>query len=228
MRSPAASALIVVLAVGIGPACARRPARPNDAYRDPRVSADDWNRLFEGKERQIFAERTAILHLARVAPGARVADVGAGTGLFSMMLADAVGPEGVVYAEEVMEKFSAFTAARAEREGRANVVSVVGTETSVGLPAASIDLAFLCDVYHHFDHPKPMLTSLRRALRPKGRMFLVDYRRDATSPPWLLEHVRAGEDAVVREVEAAGFTMVSRDESLRDSYAITFLRDATP
>jgi SAM-dependent methyltransferase len=128
-----------------------------------------------------------------------------------------------------MEKFGAFTAARAEREGRANVVSVLGTETGVGLPAASIDLAFLCDVYHHFDRPREMLASLRRALRPNGRIFLVDYRRDpSASPPWLLEHVRAGEDEVVREVEAAGFTMVSRDESLRDSYAVTFRRDATP
>jgi predicted methyltransferase len=83
-------------------------------------------------------------------------------------------------------------------------------------------------VYHHFDHTKEMLASLRRALRPNGRMFLVDYRREAASPAWLLEHVRDGEDAVVREVEAAGFTMVSRDESLRDSYAVTFRRDATP
>jgi predicted methyltransferase len=218
-----------VLIALVGPlSCARRPSGPNDAYRDPRVGADEWNRLFEGKDRQIYAERAQIMSLARVAPGARVADVGAGTGLFSMMLADAVGTDGVVYSEEVAEKFSAFIAARAEREGRSNVVSVLGTETGVGLPAASIDLAFLCDVYHHFDHPKEMFASMRRALRPNGRMFLVDYRREAASPQWLLEHVRAGEDAVVREVEAAGFTMISRDESLRDSYAVTFRRDAAP
>jgi predicted methyltransferase len=222
---PAALALVTLAGTLC---CGRRPPGPNDAYRDPHASADDWNRLFEGQDRQIFAERAQILSLARVAPGARVADVGAGTGLFSMMLADAVGPDGIVYAEEVMEKFSVFIAARAQREGRGNVVSVIGTETSVGLATASIDLAFLCDVYHHFDHSKEMLASLRRALRPNGRMFLVDYRREAGSPPWLLAHVRAGEDAVVREVEASGFTMVSRDESLRDSYAVTFRRDTSP
>jgi predicted methyltransferase len=228
MRRSLSVALALVALIGIV-ACTRRPPGPNDAYLDPRVSAEEWNRLFEGQDRQIFAERAQILRLARVAPGARVADVGAGTGVFSMMLADAVGSDGVVYAEEVMEKFSVFIAARAAREGRANVVSVVGTETGVGLPAASIDVAFLCDVYHHFDHPKEMVASLRRALRPNGRMFLVDYRREAgASPAWLLEHVRAGEDAVVREVEAGGFTMVSRDESLRDSYAVTFRRDASP
>ena len=126
-----------------------------------------------------------------------------------------------------METFGGFIAARAAREGRANVVSVMGTETGIGLPTASIDVAFLCDVYHHFDHPKEMLASIRRALRPNGRIFLVDYRREAgQSPAWLLEHVRAGESDVAREVEASGFTLVSRDESLRDSYALTFRRDA--
>jgi predicted methyltransferase len=213
----------------LGASCARRGADPNAPYRDPRVSADEWNRLFEGEQRQIFAERAQIMHLANVQPGTRVADVGAGTGLFSSLLSDAVGAEGLVYAEEVMEKFSAFIAARAAREGRTNVVSVVGTETGVGLPPASIDLALLVDVYHHFDHPKEMLASIRRALRPKGHLFVVDYRREVgLSPAWLLEHVRAGEGAVVREVESAGFTLVFRDESLRDSYALRFRRDAPP
>jgi ubiquinone/menaquinone biosynthesis C-methylase UbiE len=219
----------VAVACALGPSCARRPPGPNDAYRDPRVSVDEWNRLFEGEQRRIFTERAQIMSLAQVTPGTRVADVGAGTGLFSMLLSDAVGAGGVVYAEEVMEKFSAFVAARAAREGRANVVSVVGTETGVGLPPASIDLAFLVDVYHHFDHPKEMLASLRRALRPNGQLFLVDYHREVRlSPPWLLEHVRAGETEVVGEVEAAGFTLVFRDESLRDSYALRFRRDASP
>jgi len=229
MTMPGRRALPVILTalVAVAGACARRAPGPNDPYRDPRVSADDWNRLFEGEQRQIFAERAQIMHLANIQRDTRVADVGAGTGLFSMMLSDAVGGAGIVYAEDVMEKFSAFVAARAAREGRANVVSVVGTETGIGLPPASIDLAFLVDVYHHFEHPKEMLASIQRALRPNGQLFLVDYRREeGRSPAWLLEHVRAGEEVVVREIEAAGFTLVFRDESLRDSYALRFRRDA--
>jgi len=222
-------AVLLAAAIVGAAACAPRRAGPNDTYRDPNMSAEDWNRLFEAAPRQIFAQREQILRLAGVAPGARVADVGAGTGLFSMMLSDAVGGGGVVYAEEVMEKFSAFIAARAAREGRVNVVSVVGTEDSVGLPPASIDVAFLCDVYHHFDHPQEMLASIRRALRPDGQIFLVDYRlRVGLSPPWLLEHVRAGEADVAREVEAAGFVLFFRDESLRESYVLRFRRAALP
>jgi predicted methyltransferase len=219
----------MLLTALVGGACARRRLDPNDPYRDPHVSADDWNRLFEAEQRQIFVERAQIMRLAHVQPGTRVADVGAGTGLFSMLLSDAVGGAGVVYAEDVMEKFSAFVAARAVREGRTNVVSVVGTEASLGLPPGSIDLAFLVDVYHHFDHPREMLASVRRALRPNGQLFLVDYRREVgQSPTWLLEHVRAGEATVVDEVEAAGFTLFFRDETLRDSYALRFRRDTSP
>ena len=207
--------------------CRRRAPGPNDGYVDASVNADTWNRLFEAEQRQIYVERAQIMRLADVRPNTRIADVGAGTGLFSMLLSEAVGDGGVVYAEDVMEKFSAFVATRAAREGRANVVSVVGTETGIGLPAASIDLAFLCDVYHHFDHPKEMLASIRHALRPSGQLFLVDYRREVGhSPPWLLAHVRAGEAEVAREIEAAGFTLVIRDESLRDIYALRFRRDA--
>ncbi|HVV17227.1 MAG TPA: methyltransferase domain-containing protein [Polyangia bacterium] len=215
----------VAILATFGGACRRAPQGPNGAYLDPRVSAEDWNRLFESEQRQIFVERHRIMQLAAVEPGARVADVGAGTGVFTTLLSDAVGRDGIVYAEEVMLKFSAFIAAKAAHEGRTNVVSVVGTETGIGLPPGSIDLAFLCDVYHHFDRPAEMLASIRRALKPGGEMFLVDFRRDpASSPAWLLEHVRAGEEEVTREVEAAGFARISRDDSLRDSYVVRFRR----
>ena len=131
--------------------------------------------------------------------GARVADVGAGTGVFSMLLSDAVGPDGVVYAEEVVDRFSRYIAERAEHDRRANVVSVLGTETSVGLPPRSIDLAFLCDVYHHFDKPAPMLASIRGALREGGELFLVDFIREpGHGPDWVFEHVRASEATVTR------------------------------
>ena len=204
--------------------CARRPAGPNDAYRDPRISAETWNHFFEDDGRgEIYQRRDAILRLAGARPGTVVADVGAGTGLFSMMLSDAVGPTGRVYAEEVEPRFSQYIAARAARDGRTNVVAVVGTERGIGLPPQSIDLAFLCDVYHHFDYPNEMLASIRQALRPGGALFLVDFRRaPGASPSWVLEHVRAGEEQVIQEIERAGFILISADHSFRDSYALRF------
>jgi predicted methyltransferase len=217
-------ALCVAAAVA-GSSCRRHlPPGPNDAYHDPRVSALVWQHYFEDDGRgEIYQKREAILALAPVQAGMTVADIGAGTGLFSMMLSDAVGPSGRVYAEEVEERFSRFVAERALRAGRTNVVSVVGTEWGIGLPAGSIDLAFLCDVYHHFDHAPEMLASIRGALRPAGQLFLVDFRREpGASPAWVLEHVRADEARVIQEVERAGFLLISADHSLRDSYALRF------
>jgi SAM-dependent methyltransferase len=224
----AAVALAVALAAGLaaGGGCARRPPPgPNDAYRDPRTSAAEWNHFFEDPGRgEIYEKRAHIVELAGVRPGMAVADVGAGTGLFSMMLSDGVGPGGVVYAEEVLGKFGLYIAERAQRAGRHNVVAVIGTDTSVGLPPGSIDLAFLCDVYHHFERPEPMLASIRRALRERGELLLVDFRREPDSPGWVREHVRASRDEVIREIERAGFVTISVDDSLRDSYAVRFRR----
>lgn len=212
------AAMLLVAASG----CGRQSTGPNDAYLDPRVSADDWNRLFTAHGRELYDERDLVMHLADVEPGMSVVDVGAGTGAFTTMLSDAVGPTGRVYAEEVIGKFSRFIAEAAADAGRTNVISVVGTESSVGLPPGSVDLAFLCDVYHHFDHPEAILASIRRALRPDGEVLLVEFRREPGSAPWVYEHVRAGEDEVVREFERAGFARVTRSGALRESYVWRF------
>jgi len=144
-----------------------------------------------------------------------------------MMPSDAVGESGRVYAEEVLEEFSSFIAERAAREKRDNVVSVMGTEIGVGLPPASIDLAFVCDVYHHFDHPPEMLASIRRSLRVDGELLLVDFIREpGLSPAWVLEHVRAGEAQVVREIRGAGFVLIASDHSIGINYALRFRRSA--
>lgn len=222
---------LCVAGVALGASCRRRPPPgPNDAYHDPHVSAAVWQHYFEDDGRgEIYQKRDAILALASVRPGMSVADVGAGTGLFSMMLSDAVGPAGRVYAEEVEERFTRFVAERALRAGRTNVVSVVGTERGIGLPPGSIDLAFLCDVYHHFDQAAEMLASIRAALRPAGQLFLVDFRREpGASPAWVLEHVRADEARVIQEVERAGFVLISADHSLHDSYALRFRASGLP
>lgn len=218
-------ALTLLLAVALS-ACHRAASGPNDAYRDSRMSAAAWRHFFEDPGRgEIYTARADILRLSGVAPGMVVADVGAGTGLFTMMLSDAVGADGRVYAEEVVDRFIPYIAERAEQEGRTNVVSVAGTERGIGLPPGSIDLAFLCDVYHHFDNPATMLASIRRALRPRGQLFLVDFRREpGRSPDWVMTHVRAPEEAVIAEIEQAGFVSVAVDHHFRDSYAIRFRR----
>ncbi len=86
-----------------------------------------------------------------------------------------------------------------------------------------MDLAFVCDTYHHFEYPRRMLGSIRRALRPGGALVIIDYRRvPGRSSPWVMGHVRAGKETVISEVQAAGFRLVSEQQFLQENYFLTF------
>src|SRR5690606_28394541 len=95
------------------------------------------------------------------------------------------------------------------------------------LPKASIDVIFVCDTYHHFSHPESTLASLHRALRPGGRLVVVDFERiPGVSREWLLDHVRAGKEVFRAEIEAAGFVLDREVEiaGLEENYCLTFTR----
>jgi ubiquinone/menaquinone biosynthesis C-methylase UbiE len=112
---------------------------------------------------------------------------------------------------------------RAASEGLANVQTVLCTERSVELPPNSIDLAFICDVYHHFEYPQSSLASLHRALRPGGEVLLVEFKRvPGKSSDWILNHVRAGQEVFTAEITAAGFQQIEEQDMLKDNYVVRF------
>jgi SAM-dependent methyltransferase len=114
-------------------------------------------------------------------------------------------------------------ASRCAEAGIANVATVLCTERSVALPPGSIDLAFLCDVYHHFEYPMESLASIHRALRPRGELFLIDFKRiPGVSSDWILDHVRAGQEEVTAEIESAGFRQAEELDFLEDNYLLRF------
>jgi len=156
-----------------------------------------------------------------------VADVGAGTGLFTLPLATAVGPRGRVWAIDVQQSFVDHITARAEAAGLTNVVGRVADQRATGLDASSIDLAFVCDAYHHLELPRTYLADLRRALVPGGRLIIIDY--DRTQPGTtasMREHIR-GDPALFRqEIEAAGFALVAAPQTLDENFFMIFERPA--
>lgn len=204
-------------------------ARPaiNRPFESARV--EGWADAFERPGREVYDQRYRILDATGLREGMRVADIGAGTGLFSTLFARAVGPSGLVYAVDVSPGFIDGISARARAEGLTNIVPVRNTQQATGLEGASIDLAFVCDTYHHFEDPAAMLDSIRRALVPGGTLIIIDYRRlpDANSP-WILSHVRAGRDQVVREVTGAGFRLAQAPELLHESYFLRFEKIGEP
>jgi ubiquinone/menaquinone biosynthesis C-methylase UbiE len=204
------------------------PAELNARFLDPDLDVERFVELFEGESREIAVHRDAIVAVIDLAPGASVADIGAGTGLFLEPFAAAVGPGGLVYAVDISPGFVEHMLARAEAAGLTQVRPVLCTERSVELHPGSVDVAFVCDTYHHFSHPADTLASIRRALRPHGLLVVVDFERDpATSREWVLDHVRAGSAETIREIEAAGFRLLDRPTppGLTENYVLRFRRD---
>ena len=197
----------------------------NAPFRDPKLDAQSWAEKFEGESREVFNARQAVLAAVDLKPGAKIADVGAGTGLFTALFASAVGDEGWVYAVDIAPRFVEFIATRAAKAGLANITPVLCTERSTNLPPACVDVVFVCDTYHHFEHPTETLASIRRALRPGGRLVIVDFvREEGVSSEWTLGHVRAGQAVVTSEIEAAGFKPPSQLQvrGLRENYMLVF------
>lgn len=193
----------------------------NAHYRDPDYA--HWVSVFETPQREVFARREAILETLQLRPGMRVADIGAGTGLFTRLLAEAVGPQGQVYAVDITPAFVDRTVQRVREEGWKNVEGIVNAPTSTGLPDASVDLAFLCNTYHHFEYPRSMLHSIRDALSRNGELVVIDFRKQpGLTSAWVMEHVRAGQDEVTAEIEAAGFRLTESPQILRQHYFLRF------
>jgi predicted methyltransferase len=194
----------------------------NDAFQNPDV--EEFIGRFERDGRDAYDHRREVLAAMRLRPGMDVADIGAGTGLFTRLFAPLVGPEGKVYAVDISERFVKHVEDTAAKAGLENVVGVVCTPDSVKLPPDSIDLAFICDTYHHFEFPQKTMTSLHRALRPGGEVILIDFHRiEGVSSDWVLEHVRAGQEVFTREIEQAGFQQVEEKKGLlSESYFVRF------
>lgn len=195
----------------------------NVEYLKPDLNVSNWVERFEREGREIYDHRHKIVAAAKIRSGSVVADIGSGTGLFTPMLSAAAGAKGKVYAVDIVPGFLKLIEERSVKMGLRNVQTVLCTERSVELPPNSIDSAFICDVYHHFEFPAQSLASLHRALRRNGEVFLIDFKRiPGVSSDWILNHVRAGQEVVTAEFEAAGFRKVEEIDLLRDNYVLRF------
>lgn len=206
---------------------ARKSVRPgiNDRFVDPELNVAEWLSRFEVESREVFAHRTAVLNACRITPGQQIADIGAGTGFFSRIFAEATGRQGKVYAVDISPRFIEHITRMARTDKITNITTVLGSDRSVKLPPSSVDLAFICDTYHHFEFPGMTLSSIHKALKPGGRLIVIDFERiPGTSREFILGHVRAGKDVFRREIEAAGFELVeeAKISGFKENYFLRF------
>jgi ubiquinone/menaquinone biosynthesis C-methylase UbiE len=202
----------VAQAPGVHPVSGREYARPMG------VAGAPW---LERAEREAEERPSRALEIMQIAPGSTVADIGAGSGYFTERIAKIVGPAGKVYANDLQPGMLSLLKARLLRAQITNVVTVLGEAADPKLPAASIDLALMVDVYHELSDPMTMLANIRKALKPGGRLVLIEYKGEEPSIPILPSHKMTVAQARM-ELEAEGYKLVSVDSSLPRQHVLTF------
>ena len=242
-RAPAPGIVLLVAVAlsgtGLGSAAPAMEARAHSAAGQaqaaPQRDRPPHGRLFrpedlgllEGPDREAWQQPELIMDLLRIADGATVADVGAGGGWFTVRLARRVGPNGLVYAEDIQPQMLESINRRVRREGLANVRTIRGTPTDPHLPSP-VDAVLIVDVYGEVavEDRVELLGNLVLPLKPGGRVGIVDYKLDGGGPgPPLAERVEP--EAVVRDAQAAGLRLLAR-EDLRYQYVLVFVADTAP
>lgn len=201
----------------------------NSNFLDPNLDVQEWVERFEVESREVYHAREEVLKRLDLQAGERVADIGAGTGFYALLMADEVGQQGWVFAVEISPRFAEHLAGQFAQRSVGQATTVLCDAKSVRLPPASIDKAFICDVYHHFEYPHETMGSLFKAMRPGGRLFVIDFERiPGVSREWTLSHVRAGKETFIEEIEGVGFELVREHEiaDFEENYFLEFRKGA--
>jgi predicted methyltransferase len=184
-----------------------------------------WAGSFEREGREVYDKRNEIVGATGVKPGMTVADIGAGSGLFTRLFARQTGTAGKVYALDITRNFIDNIVPRLRIEGISNVEGIVNTPKDVPLPAISVDVAFVSDTYHHFEYPQAMLRAIRAALKPGGTLVIVEFERIAgVSSKRVMEHVRADKETLIKEIEAEGFKLIDDRRFMKQNYFVKFVK----
>ena len=202
-------------------------AQMNKKFTDPHMDVQEFVKRFENEARDVYAKRREITRAVGLRPGNRVADIGAGTGLFTFLFAEQVQATGTIYAIDIGPAFVKYIAEQAKKQGQEGIVkTVLNTPDSAELPSASIDVAFICDTYHHFEHPQKMLASIHRALRPGGRLVIIDFDLRKDSSEFVKQRARAAKEFYYQEIAVAGFELIDTKHapSIKDNFYAEFRR----
>ncbi len=181
--------------------------------------------LLEGPDRDAWQEPELIMDALSIADGAVVADVGAGGGWFTVRLAQRVGPNGLVYAEDIQPQMIESINRRVSRAGLTNVQTIIGTPSNPMIPAP-IDALLMVEVYGQLEDPVTLLQNVIPRLKPGGRVGIVEYRLDGSGPGPPLEE-RVEPEAIIRDAEAAGLRLQSRNDQFRFQYLLVFVARET-
>ena len=224
-RTKALSGGLIALALAAGLAAQQPGVHPISGRHYAPVMGYQGAPWLERGERDEEEAPDVALNVLKIPKGASVADIGAGSGFMTVRLAARVGPTGRVFANDVQPQMLNILARRLSNSKITNVTLIEGTIDDPKLPPASVDLEIMVDVYHELSQPQAMLRHLREALKPGGRLVLLEYRKEDPTVPIKPEHKMSVAEAKM-EIEAEGFTLVKVDQALPRQHILIFT--ATP
>jgi predicted methyltransferase len=207
----------VVLA-GVGLLAVRADAAPQATGQSRLFPPEQLGQL-EGPDRDEWQQPERVMDALGIADGAHVADLGAGGGWFTIRLARRVGPNGVVYAEDVQTPMIEAIERRAAREGLGNVRTILGGFTDPALPAP-VQAALLVDLYSQIQEPVALLKNIRKSLAPNGRLGVIDFKPGQFGPG--PDEGRVPPDKIIADAASAGLRLVRHDTFLRYQYLLIF------
>ena len=177
----------------------------------------------QSRERE--EECSTLLRALHIEPGDVVCDLGCGNGFYTLKIADLVGKDGRVLAVDIQKQMLALLNLRAKKTTVGDrIQTILGTLSDPKLPANSVDLVLLADVYHELSHPESVLEAIRKSLRPGGRMVLAEFRTEDPKVPIKRLH-KMSKKQVVRELNANGFKLVEQYDGLPWQHVMFFGRD---
>ncbi len=177
----------------------------------------------ERSEREEEEETSKLIKNMNISTNDVIADIGAGSGYHVFKMAP-LASKGIIYAVDIQPEMLAAIEYRKTADDVSNVLTIQGTEKSVGLPDNSIDKVLMVDVYHEFSYPKEMLQSIYRALKPNGKIYLIEYRGEDASVPIKRLH-KMTEAQAIKELNASGFSLESNINNLPWQHCMIFKKD---
>ena len=234
MRVPPALLVIAGCVVGCTATLARPPDpaptatngatfRATPGSQHDFANVDQWRRVFDDPARDAWQKPRELVDALHLRPGMWVADLGAGTGYFSRYLDAAVRPGGIVFAVDTEPNLVAYLRTRSEQEKTPTIAPLLASANDPRLPPGALDLVLIVDTYHHLDDRRAYLERLAAALKPGGRVAIVDWQKHdlPVGPP--SEHKLARE-AVIEEMQAAGYELAAEPPILPYQYVLVFAR----
>lgn len=177
----------------------------------------------ERSNREEEENTSTLLKNMDISPENTIADIGAGSGYHVFKMAP-MAEDGLVYAVDIQDEMLAALREKEDALGLKNVAPVKGSEKSVNLPENSVDKVLMVDVYHEFNYPIEMLASIKKALRPDGKIFLIEYRAEDSAVPIKRLH-KMSEEQAVKEMEAAGLKLERNIDNLPWQHCMVFVFD---